>query len=398
MQYSDLSTPEYFANPYPIFDAMRDEGELVRLAPKLYATAHYAFGEKLLLDRRFGKGIVEAVKARYGEGVIDQPPFRTFRSMLPGLNPPKHTHLRALIMKSFNARQVEKFREASYTISNRLIDKLAREPQGDLVSGFAFLLPMQTICTILDVPLEDAAMFKKAADNAAGALNVTPLNAEQLEVAKQSALELEAYFGRVLAERRRQPGDDLISQMILAEEDGERLSDDEIVANLCFLFVAGHETTENMIGNSLIALHHHPDAFARAKTDPAILPAVVNECLRYDSSVLIAQRVALEDLEIDGHELQRGDLVCVFLGGGNRDPKQFDDPNTLKIDREGVRPLSFGNGLHYCLGARLATLEIVAALETLFERLPKLQLTNVDTLNYRRNNALRGVDSLLATW
>jgi cytochrome P450 len=398
MQYSDLSTPAYLNNPYPVLDAMRDEAQLVQLAPRLYATSHYAFGEKLLLDRRFGKGIVEAVKARYGEGVIDQPPFRTFRAMLPGLNPPKHTHLRALIMKSFNARQIEKFREASYTISNQLVDKLAREPQGDLVSGFAFVLPMQTICTILDVPLSDGAMFKKAADNAAGALNVTPLNAEQLEVAKQSALQLEGYFARVLAERRKNPGDDLISQMILAEENGERLTDDEIVANLCFLFVAGHETTENMIGNSLIALQRHPEQRERVKADLSLMPNVVNECLRFDSSVQIAQRVALEDIEIDGYDLKRGDLICVCLGGANRDPNQFDDPNTLDIDREGVRPLSFGNGLHYCLGARLATLEIAAALETLYARLPNLHLTNLDALPYRRNNALRGVDSLLATW
>ncbi len=398
MQYSDLSTPAYLDNPYPVLDAMRDEAQLVQLAPRLYATSHYAFGEKLLLDRRFGKGIVEAVKARYGEGVIDQPPFRTFRAMLPGLNPPKHTHLRALIMKSFNARQIEKFREASYAISNQLVDKLEREPQGDLVSGFAFVLPMQTICTILDVAPSDGAMFKKAADKAAGALNVTPLNAEQLEESKQSALQLEAYFARVLAERRKHPGDDLISQMILAEENGERLTDDEIVANLCFLFVAGHETTENMIGNSLIALQRHPEQRERVKADLSLMPNVVNECLRFDSSVQIAQRVALEDIEIDGYALKRGDLICVCLGGANRDPQQFADPNTLDIDREGVRPLSFGNGLHYCLGARLATLEIAAALETIYARLPNLHITNLDALPYRRNNALRGVDSLLATW
>ncbi len=311
MQYSDLATPDFLKNPYPVFDAMRAEGQLVKLAPKLYATSHYGFGEKLLLDRRFGKGIVEAVKARYGEGVIDQPPFRTFRSMLPGLNPPKHTNLRALLMKSFNARQVEKFREASYTISNQLIDRLVKEPQGDLVTGFAFLLPMQTMCTILGVPLSDGAMFKRAADRAAGALNVTPLNAEQLEESRKSAIELETYFAKVLAERRKEPGDDLISQMILAEEDGQRLTDDEIVANLCFLFVAGHETTENMIGNTLIALQRHPEQRERVKADLSIMPRVVTEALRYDSSVQIAQRVALEEVELEGQTIQRGDLICV---------------------------------------------------------------------------------------
>ncbi|MBU9191414.1 cytochrome P450 [Burkholderia gladioli] len=398
MQYSDLATPDFLKNPYPVFDAMRAEGQLVKLAPKLYATSHYGFGEKLLLDRRFGKGIVEAVKARYGEGVIDQPPFRTFRSMLPGLNPPKHTNLRALLMKSFNARQVEKFREASYTISNQLIDRLVKEPQGDLVTGFAFPLPMQTMCTILGVPLSDGAMFKRAADRAAGALNVTPLNAEQLEESRKSAIELETYFAKVLAERRKEPGDDLISQMILAEEDGQRLTDDEIVANLCFLFVAGHETTENMIGNTLIALQRHPEQRERVKADLSIMPRVVTEALRYDSSVQIAQRVALEEVELEGQTIQRGDLICVFLGGGNRDPEKFENPDRLDIDRENVRPLSFGGGLHYCLGARLALLEIAAALEVVYTRLPNLHLTNLDALPYRRNNALRGVDSLLGTW
>lgn len=398
MQYKDISTPQFFADPYPVYDEMRETAPLVQLAPKLYSTGRYAVAESLLLDRRFGKGIVEAVKARYGEGVIDQPPFRTFRTMLPGLNPPKHTRLRSLLMKSFNARTIEKFREASYQISNRLIDSLAREPQGDLVRHFAFLLPMQTICTILGVPLEDGALFKETADHVAGAIDVTPLNAEQLEVAKQSAIKLESYFATVLAERRKNPGDDLISQMIQAEEDGERLTDEEIVSNLCFIFVAGHETTENMIGNSLIALYRNPEQLAQAKADPSKMPAVVNECMRFDSSVQMAQRVALEDVEVHGVKLSRGDLICVCLGAANRDPEKFAEPNTLDINRDEGRMLSFGSGLHYCLGARLATLEIEAALSTIFERLPNLSLTNLDQLRYRHNSALRGVDTLLGTW
>jgi len=398
MQYRDISTPAFFANPYPVYDEMRETGPIVQLAPKLFSTGRYSVAEALLLDRRFGKGIEAAVMARYGAGVIEQPPFRTFRSMLPGMNPPKHTRLRALLMKSFNARQIDKFRQASFDISNRLVDNLTKSSHGDLVKDFAFVLPMQTICTILDVPLEDASLFKEAADHVSGAIDVTPLSPEKLEQAKQSAIELEAYFAKIIRVRRENPGEDLISQMILAEEEGERMTDEEIVANVCFLFVAGHETTENMIGNALIALHRQPEQLQRAISDLSILPSVVNECMRFDSSVQMAQRVALEDVEFEGLSIERGNLICVCLGAANRDPEKFSNPGVLKIDRDEGRMLSFGSGLHFCLGARLATLEIEAALATLFTRLPDMRLTNLDDLRYRHNSALRGVDALHASW
>ncbi len=175
MQYSDFSTAAFYANPYPFYDEMRAAGAIVKLAPGLFVTGRYSIVDKLLVDRRLGKGIEASARARYGDDVIDQPLFRLARQMLLGMNPPKHTRLRSLLMRAFNARQIEKFRQISHDISNRLVDALAPARHGDLISDFAFLLPTQIICTILDVPLQDAPLFKQAGDDVTGVLDPNDL-------------------------------------------------------------------------------------------------------------------------------------------------------------------------------------------------------------------------------
>ncbi|CAB3769274.1 cytochrome P450 [Paraburkholderia humisilvae] len=397
MQYSDFSTAEFYENPYRLYDEMRRAGPLVKLSPGLFVTGRYAVADRLVTDPRFGKGVEASVRARYGDSAIDQPVFRFAYQMLLSLNPPKHTRLRSLLMKSFNARQIERFRQVSQDISNRLADAVEQKGQADLVRDFTFPLPIQIICTILEIPLEDGKLFRQAADDLTKVLDVGKMNPEQLEQGNRSALELERYFSALLEKRRRNTGDDLLSQMIAAEEAGQHLTDEEIVANLILLFVAGHETTTNMIGNSLISLHRFPDQLRLAIANPDRLPNVVKECMRYETSVQSFMRVALEDTQAEGTSISRGDVVFVWAGAANRDPEMFDDPDTLKVDRsfKDIKTLSFGGGPHFCLGARLATMQIEAALSTLFTRMPDMRIANLNDLHWHQRAQLRGVESLI---
>jgi hypothetical protein len=186
--------------------------------------------------------------------------------------------------------------------------------------------------------------------------------------------------------------------LLSVEENGERLSEQEVISNVILLFAAGHETTSNMIGNSLVALHRYPDQLALLKARPELLPKAVSECMRYDSSVQFLTRVALEDTEVNGIALPKGAIVFMLLGAANRDPQRFQEPDRLLIERPGSgnRLIMFGGGIHYCLGARLATLEIQIALGTLLARLPDLQLLNTQDLRWYPRNTLRGVESLMA--
>jgi cytochrome P450 len=260
-------------------------------------------------------------------------------------------------------------------------------------------LPLNIICRLLDVPVEDGVRLGSAASQLGNALDSAPLNAERLAAANEATLNLQRYFAGVVEQRRVKPGNDLVSALVRAEEAGESLSDDEIISNVLLLFVAGHETTSNMLGNALIALHRQPEQLALLQRDPSLISKAVSECLRFDSSVQMIARTALEDVEVEGLALARGTIVFMMLGSANRDPGQFSEPDRLDIQRplQG-KLLSFAAGIHHCLGARLATLELEIGLGTLVSRLPDLRITNLGALKWRQRNTLRGVESLTALY
>ena len=400
MQFSDFANPEFFADPYPTYARLRAEGGIVAIAPGIWLTGNYAIADSLLCDRRMGRAYDEGVRLRYGEQRRQDPVFQAYGRMLLLLNPPDHTRLRGLLMKVFNARQIAELRQLVQTLADELLDRVQAQGQADLVRDYALPLPMAVICSLLGVPATDGLLFSAAVNAMVKALDFVPMDVAQLAAANQATLQLQEYFGALLAERRRQPGHDLISLLLSAEDQGQRFADEEIIANIVLLFLAGHETTASMIGNSLIALHRHPHQLAELQADPALLPAAVAECLRYDGSVQLTMRAAQEDLSVAGHDIKQGQLVYISLGAANRDPQQFAEPDVLNIHRreQNGRQLTFGGGIHYCLGARLATVELEVALATLFRRLPNLQLTHLQQLNWYPRNTLRGVDSLLACW
>jgi cytochrome P450 len=398
MKLADLATPSFFENPYPTYETMRAEGPLVRVAPNALMSGHYDVVDTLLHDRRMGKDYMESVRVRYGEKGPEMPLFQGFSRMFLLINPPAHTRVRSLMMKVFNARQIENMRAVAQTTAQRLVDGFEKRGSADLTAEFAFPFPVEIICRMLDVPVEHAHRVGGAASQIAKTFEPAPLSAEELQKTSDAYVSLEQYFGDVVKARRAQPGDDLISMLLTVEENGETLSHDEIVSNVILLFLAGHETTSNMIGNMLVALHRNPQQLDLLKSDPARIPKAVLECLRYDGSVQMTLRSALEDIDVAGMQIPRGTVLFLSLGAANRDPAKFTDPDRLDIDRDEGRVQTFGAGIHHCLGYRLALIELETALSVLLERLPGLKLSNLDKLSWNRRGNLRGVDGLMAAW
>jgi cytochrome P450 len=394
-----FQSPAFFADPYQYYEALRAQGPLVQLTPdgRRFATARYSAVTALLDDRRLGRHYLPSVVRRYGEAHAAQPVFQALGRMFIMMDPPEHTPLRALLMQAFNARQVEKLRAVTRATAERLVSELPRDAAFDLVSGYALPLPVQVIAGVLDLPFEEAVTIGASIERFSKAFEAIAMDEPTRAAANDATVQLEQYFHGVLKARRARPGDDLISMLTTVEADGRRLTDTEIVSNVLLLFFAGHETTSNMIGNALVSLHRHPQELRKLRAQPDLLQKAIIECMRYESSVQIGMRVALEDgIDIEGVKVPRGATISLMLGGANRDPAQFDNPNQLIIERAGNdrRILSFGGGLHYCLGARLAMLELQIALETLFTRLPDLRITNLHDLHWRHHNTLRGVEAL----
>ncbi|MFC0396852.1 cytochrome P450 [Paraburkholderia rhizosphaerae] len=398
MKLADLATRENFDNPYPFYEKLRAQGRFVRVAPTAVMCGHYDVVDSILHDRRFGKSYLESVRVRYGDDAPQMKLFQGFSRMFLLLNPPMHTRLRGLMMQAFNARQVEAMKDVARRSCHELIDAFAHDETADITRQFAFPLPVGIIGRMLDIPVEDAITLGAAASCVAKVFDPAPITPEDLVRATAAYDELERYFIGVIDARRARTGDDLISMLVTVEEHGEKLTQDEIVSNVILLFIGGHETTSNMIGNALIALHRHPEQLALLKRDPSRMPNAVLECVRYDSPVQATIRTPLEHSEIDGVELTPDTSIFVMIGSANRDPAKFTHPDRLDIGRDEGRVQSFGAGIHHCIGYRLALIELETALGVLLERLPDLELTELDNLSWNQRGNLRGVNSLVARW
>jgi len=398
MKLADLSTPAFLEDPYPLYTTLREQAPFVRVAPNALMTGRYGIVEALLQNRSMGKSYLESVRVRYGDDGPNMPLFQGVGRMFLMLNPPAHTRVRALMMKAFNARQVETMRELALATAHELVDGLAPRKQADLVAEFAFPLPLLIICRMLDVPVAEATILGATVSKLAKVFDPAPMNAEALTQTSAAYDELARYFAGVIAARRSRPGNDLISLLLRVEEGGDTLTHDEIVSNVILLFIAGHETTSNMIGNALIALHRNPQQLDLLKQHPQKMPNAVLECLRYDGSVQMTMRTAMEDIEIEGEVLPRGTMVFLMLGAANRDPDRFEEPDRLDIDRRQGREQTFGAGIHHCLGYRLALIELESAIGVLLERLPNLRLADLDRLKWNQRGNLRGVSALMAAW
>ena len=312
-------------------------------------------------------------------------------------DPPDHDRLRALLQKSFTPRTLEEGRDAIQATVDALLDRVAARGKMDFIRDVAFPLPATVIATLLGVPTGDIEPIKQWSDRLAAYLGGSVDERDNFSEASEGVSHLVDYFRSLLREREHQTSDDLMSAMLRAEHDGDRLTRDEVVANCVLLLFAGHETTTNLLGNGLFHLLRHPEQTARLRADPRLVAGAVEECLRYDGPVPATIKIATEDLEWHGRNIRRGDMVIPFMASANRDPRQFVDPDVFDVGRAADRHVAFAWGLHFCLGAWLARLEARLVFETVLARLPDLTLVN-QAPRWKPMLFLRGLEALPLEW
>jgi cytochrome P450 len=385
-------TPEFHANPYPFYQRMR-ETDPVHLSPLgLWVLTRYDDCVTSLRDPRFGRDGFEAIlSAQYGE---ESETGRLPRSML-FRDPPDHTRLRSLVNRAFTPRVIEGMRGQIKAVVDRLLDQVARRGHMDVIADLAYPLPVTVICDMLGVPVGDHEQMRDWSSDIIRSLDAIgiPSDDSVVERGRVGRRGIADYFRALLPERRRQPRADLLSSLIAVEEQGDRLTEGELLATCVLLFIAGHETTVNLIGNGLLALLRHPGELERLRSEPGLIGSAVEELLRFDSPVQRTARITNAEVEVGGKTLPPGAFVVTAIGAANRDPRHFPDPDRLDIGRSDNRHIAFGFGIHFCLGAPLARVEGQLALGTLMRRMPKLRLASPD-LEWRESSTLRGLKAL----
>jgi cytochrome P450 len=354
----------------------------------------------MLRDRRMGKDYADpdALMRRFGPTALQEPAVVELSHMMLMRDPPDHTRLRGLVTKAFTARRVEALRGRIAELTGGLLDRVIDHGGMDAVRDLAFPLPVLVICELLGIPEADRDRFVNGTASGAALLNPTPPSRAELDAANAGAAATGAYFEALFEQRRREPGDDLISQLVQAEEAGDRLSTAELRANVALLFAAGHETTVNLIGNGLLSLHRNSEQWRALHDDPGLLPNAIEEVLRYECPVQAVARTVAEPMELGGVALAKGEIVVALIGAANRDPAVFAEPDRMDITRSDLRPLSFGGGIHFCLGAQLARIEAEIVFGTLLRRLPEMRLPEADRPQWRPSFTLRGLTSLPVVW
>jgi len=397
--FASIFSPEVIADPYPMYRQLREVSPVLELPDaNLVVLSRYADVQALLRDKRLGHELFTELTPEEREAHLQNPAVANLARTMLLKNPPDHTRLRALVVRAFDARRVTAMRERIRAIAHELIDGFVERGEGDLRALFNHPLPVIVICDMLGIPEADRAEFLQGTRISGRLIDPSPMTAAELADANASTRESQAYFAALCDERRHNPEDDLITALVQSETEHGKLSREELTSNIALLFAAGHETTVNLLGNALLALYRNRDQLDALRADPSLMPGAVEEFLRYDSSVQLTGRNALEDAEIAGVALPEGRAVIALLGAANRDPAVFDRPEELDVTRPGVKPLSFGGGIHHCLGAQLARLEAAEALTALFERLPDLELTEVEHPDWKPTITLRGVTRLPARW
>jgi cytochrome P450 len=383
--------PEFLADPYPTYHRLRAEDPVHQSPLGFWVLTRYDDVAAVLRDPRCVKEPLAAlVAARFGVAV----PPGVGLSMLDR-DPPDHTRLRSLVSKAFTPRVVDGLRPRVQQIVDRLISRAEAAGSMDLIEEFAYPIPVNVICEMLGVPVEDHDQFKGWSLDIARGLDSILLPPDS-EVPRRSGAARHAmadYFRRLIAERRASPRPDLLTALIAAEEAGEKLSEEELLATCILLLIAGHETTVNLIGNGTLALLRHPGELRRLRETPGLIVNAVEELLRYDGPVQRTARVPSTDITIGGRTIGKGEMVMPFIGAADRDPSQFPDPDRLDLARADNRHIAFGWGIHFCLGAPLARVEGQIAIDTLVRRLPELELVSREP-EYRQSLTLRGLKTL----
>jgi cytochrome P450 len=372
----DLTDPGVVANPYPAFARARAAAPVQwHEGLGLWLAFTHAESNAVLRDRRLGRIWTDKAPAeRFGSFNL------IHRNAILEMEPPDHTRLRRLISTAFARGHVERLRPWVQELAGSLVDAMVERSGGteavDVLSGMAVELPVAVIAELLGVPTADRPLLRPWS-NAIVKMYEYGRTAEVEDAAERAAAEFVDYLRALAAERRRSPGEDLLSHLVgVRDAEGDRLTEDELVTTCILLLNAGHEATVNVSGNGLLALLEHPDQLARLRDDPGLLPTAIEELMRFDSPLQLFERTATEDVEIGGITVSAGQKIAALLGSANRDPAAFDEPDTLDVGRADNPHISFGAGVHFCIGAPLARVELQASFGALLDRTSRLELAS----------------------
>lgn len=386
----DLTSPEYIADPYPTLRTIQEMTPIYRSKTGWLATRYEEANVVLRDFRTWGAGIT----AERQRSLMAPGPMLEYASRrLNRYDPAEHAPLRSLVTKGLTAKRVEALKPHIQAIADMLLDAVQGSREFDIIQTLAHPLPAQVICEMIGVPLGDSSTLSEWTE--AIQLALAPVaRPAQMPAANKAADEFMSYVRTLVAQRRKFPGDDLVSALVSAEESGQRLTEEELVATILFMFSAGHSTTRDLVGGGLIALMSNRKQWERLTVDPSLLPGAVEECLRYMPSITLTFRRALRDTVLAGTSIPAGDVVLVSLLAANRDPRRFPNPDVFDIGRQDNEHLTFGGGVYYCLGATLARAEAQIIFSTLIKRYPDLHLSEQkiewrDAVSFRGPKALR---------
>lgn len=390
----DLADPAVWQDPYPHWAALRAAAPLAPdpVDPHAFVLTRFEECDAVLRDPRWSSNPAHAVAQGAPPGFVANVAASEFNVML-FMDPPDHTRLRRLVSRAFTPKRVEELRPRIEQIVADCLDRAEEQGSFDVVADLGYVVPVTVICELLGVPAEDHHLFGPWSSDATRLLDGVE-DTELFERGLAGFVQILGYLDPLFEQRRRDPGDDLLSALVQAEEDGDRLTESELRAMTVLLFIAGHETTMNLIGNGTWALLRNRAQWQRLVADPTLIGSAVEELLRFDGPVHLTGRTATVDgLEVGGRTFAAGERVMTVIAAANRDPARFTDPDRLDIGREGPGHLAFGFGIHHCLGAALARLEGQITIGALTRRFPDLEV-ETDPVRYRDHRVLRGLQEL----
>ncbi|NEB76536.1 cytochrome P450 [Streptomyces sp. SID14478] len=392
----DPWSPAFVADPYPAYAALRESGRVHRFAPTgQYLIPHHADVAALLRDRRLGR----TYQHRYAHEEFgrtappaEHEPFHTLNDHgMLDLEPPDHTRIRRLVSKAFTPRTVQQLRPYVEKLAGDLVAGLVADGGGDLLAAVAEPLPVAVIAEMLGIPESDRPLLRPWSAAICGMYELNPAD-RTARAAVRASVEFTAYLRELIGRRRAEPGDDLISGLIAAHDEGDRLTEQEMISTCVLLLNAGHEATVNSTVNGWWALFRHPDQLAALRADHSLIPSAVEELMRYDTPLQLFERWVLEDIEVAGTTIPRGCEVALLFGAANHDPAVFADPARLDLTRTDNPHISFSAGIHYCIGAPLARLELAASMRALLTQAPTLRLAAEPVR--KPNFVIRGMEAL----
>lgn len=390
--FGALFDPEVWADPYPLFERLREHDPVLEISPGVWVITSHSEVQAVLRhpdvssNERNGRLAAPEPDDQYPDAM---------HQLLVFIDPPDHSRLRRLVVRAFTPRQVAMIEPKATEIVDRLLTAAATKERFDLIDDLGQPLAVQIICELLGVPFEDQHRFSDWGNALARVLDPSVLRSPDQDAAAAAATAAFVdFFADLIAKRRAQPTDDLLSELIAAEDDGDQLTMDELISTAMLILVAGYETTINLVGNGFVALMADRSQYDALCDDPGLAGSATNELLRFDSPAQMTTRIAMADIELDGRTIKASDSIILFIGAANQDPNAFTAPRSLDIGRSPNPHLAFGAGIHHCLGAALARTEATAVFAGLARHFPNIELMEATR---RPTFTLRGFDSVVAS-